>query len=111
MTCDHAEDAVPCEQSSQFHYLNELIGQGPNVPLHQEQDIERAAQYGSRTLSARVNLLNAERNGPIQPLQPQPVRPLQPIQPLQPNGRATPGRRRTRPRTRPVEEVIEVSAT
>lgn len=54
LTCDHEEDAVPCTQSSQFYYLNELIGQ-EDAKLHSDQDIERAAQYGSRVLTARVN--------------------------------------------------------
>lgn len=57
MTCDYEEDAVPCGQSSQFYYLNELIGQ-EDAKLHSEQDIERASQYGSRILTARVNLAN-----------------------------------------------------
>ena len=54
LTCDYEEDAVPCAQSSQFYYLNDLIGQ-EDAKLHSEQDIERAAQYGSRILTARVN--------------------------------------------------------
>lgn len=116
MTCDHAEDAVPCEQSSQFHYLNDLIGQGPTIPLHQDQDIERAAQYGSRTLTARANLAAIERNE-------QPLRPA--AQPAvvatrtatgvatATAGRSTPGRRRVRPRTQPAAaqpSIVEIAA-
>ena len=35
--------------------MNELIGQ-EDAQLHSDQDIERAAQYGSRSLTARVNI-------------------------------------------------------
>ena len=73
MTCDTIEDALPCEQSSLFHHLNERIGQGPTVLLHQEQDIAQAAQYGSRTLTARAQLAAIESGGtPVQPVARQP---------------------------------------
>ncbi|KAI1285616.1 hypothetical protein HDE_11806 [Halotydeus destructor] len=50
MTCAHEDEAVPCRSSPDFYYLNELLYAGPDTPLHQEQDVERAQlYYGGRT--------------------------------------------------------------
>lgn len=106
MTCDHAEDAIPCEQSSQFHYLNDLLGQEPSVPLHSDQDIERAAQYGSRTLTARAQVAAADRGEAAE-------RPITPTI-VTTTTTGTQPRRRTRVRTRnqrtPAAEEVAASS-
>ncbi|KAG8201515.1 hypothetical protein JTE90_011190 [Oedothorax gibbosus] len=42
-TCTYPEDAVPCGNARDFFYLNANIGAGPNVPFHNEGDVQRAA--------------------------------------------------------------------
>jgi len=37
LTCSHPDEAIPCDQSPQFYYLNERIGQ-PTELLHKEED-------------------------------------------------------------------------
>lgn len=52
MTCSFPDDAVPCNSSPDFYYLNELLYAGPDTVFHSEQDVDRAALYGTR-LSGR----------------------------------------------------------
>ena len=52
LTCSHEDEAVPCNQSPDFYYLNELLYAGPEAVLHTDQDVERAALYGTRLSSS-----------------------------------------------------------
>ncbi|GIY12240.1 chitin-binding type-2 domain-containing protein [Caerostris darwini] len=42
-TCASPEHSVPCPSSSDFYYLNANLRAGPDVNLHDEQDVDRAA--------------------------------------------------------------------
>jgi len=48
LTCSYEDESVPCREAADFYYLNDLLGQGPDVPLHTDQDVDRAALYGNR---------------------------------------------------------------
>ncbi len=41
LSCNHIDDAIPCESSPQFFYLNERIGD-PTAQFLGEQDIDKA---------------------------------------------------------------------
>jgi len=47
MTCAHEAEAVPCQQSADFFYLNERLG-NPQEFIHTEDDVARYNQYIGR---------------------------------------------------------------
>lgn len=49
MTCSHETESIPCQNSPDFYYLNDLIGLA-DQPLHREEDVARYSSYFGQRL-------------------------------------------------------------